>query len=532
MMLWRREQLKFLGLVLAAAILLSVGPARAEDTKVIEVFRLTGAGSGEQLPGAEAEQAQLMPNETSPATQIQVLLAAPDETASDDEPPQIELAEVVAAAVEHSPGLAAMQWQALSAYAQSESVGGYSGLKSELSITGLHTNSPLGVFASRLSQGRVTQMDFDPATLNDPDFFGNVEYKLMLMYPLFDSGRVKLLADAVALNANAIDFDSLGREHELTAKVIEAYFNHALLTDQLTVIGEAQLTVGELKRMIQQLYDEGLVIGSDLAAADVQLANIADEQNRAESHRALVESTLSILTGGATGGAFTSSVPLELVDEPAPDLDEMTALALENRPDLAAMRLRVCAATNVLDEAIKRRNPAVGVFAEGKHSTPGGFNDGHSEASFGAQLTLDLDTGGVIRNEIEQRRADLQAANLGLKQLEEMAEIDVAQAHTEVQIARQSIETFTAQADRSAENLRVVRNRYEEGLTNYLDLRMAITEHKESRLRQVKARHDYLLAYMRLLEAAGLIGTDYDPFLGRTDVISAEPDTEEGESDV
>jgi len=276
-----------------------------------------------------------------------------------------------------------MQWQALSAYAQSEAVSGYGGLKSELSILGLHTNSPLGVFAGRLSQGRVTQMDFDPAALNDPEFFGNVEYKLMLMYPLFDSGRVQLLADAVALNSNAIDLDALGREHELTAKVIEAYFNHALLTDQLVVIGDAQLTVEELQRMIQQLYDEGLVIGSDLAAADVQLANIEDELNRAESYRGLVEDTLSILTGGATGGAFSSSVPLELSEAAVPELDELTALALEYRPELAAMRLRVCAATNMLDEAIKRRNPTVGVFAEGKHSTPAGFDNGHSEATFG-----------------------------------------------------------------------------------------------------------------------------------------------------
>jgi len=530
-MKWSSEQLIILGLALVLVVMAPAPRAMAEETTVIEVFRLA-AGPDTEKAAAAAEDPPAASAAIEVQPQIHVLI--PDEGGADSEPaaPVVTLNEVVDAAVSHSPGLAAMQWQALSAYAQSDSVSGYGGLKSELSIMGLHTNSPLGVFAGRLSQGRVTQMDFDPAALNDPEFFGNIEYKLMLMYPLFDSGRVQLLADAVALNANAIDFDALGREHELTAKVIEAYFNHALLTDQLVVIGDAQLTVEELKRMIQQLYDEGLVIGSDLAAADVQLANLADELNRAESYRGLVEDTLAILTGGATGGAFSSSVPLELTEAAVPELDELSALALEHRPDLAAMRLRVCAATNMLDEAIKRRNPTVGVFAEGKHSTPTGFDDGHSEATFGAQLTLDLDTGGVISNEIEQRRADLQAANLGLQQMEEMAEIDVVQAHTDLVIARQSIETFTAQAERAGENLRVVRNRYEEGLTNYLDLRMAITQHKESRLRQVKARHDYLLAYMRLLVAAGLTGTEYDPFLGATDSIGADQGVSEGGCDV
>jgi len=509
------------GHVLLGMLLLLLIPfeAMAAVESPLEAHSLRNAGY------ISAQQAEPLKPVEEVAVVIQGSISSAAEplagTTGQSEVPVYLLGDIVRAAVEHSPGLAAMQWQAISAYEQSDSIAGYGGLTSQLSITAMQTNSPLGVFASKLSQGRVTQMDFDPATLNDPDFLGNVEYKLMLMYPLFESGRIKLLSDAVALNGNAIDFDALGREHELTAKVVEAYFNHALLTDQLVVLDDAGLTVAELKRLIELMYAEGLVIGSDIAAADVELANIADEQNRAGSYRELIGTTLGILTGGTYTGEFVSVVPLGIIDEPVPDLADYTILAMESRPDLRAMRLRVCAATNVLDEAIKKRNPTIGVFAEGKRSSAGIWENGHDEASFGAQFSLDLDTGGVIDNEIDQKRADLQAANLGLEQLEEMAGIEVAQAHTEAVIARQSIETFTAQAARSTENLRVIRNRYEEGLTNYLDLRMAITQDKESRLRQVKAKHDYLLAYMRLITAAGLTGTEYDPFLGDMDTTEA-----------
>lgn len=436
-------------------------------------------------------------------------------TDASNEPPVLLLSELVTAAVEHSPGLAALQWQAIAAWEQSESVAGHGGLSSELSLTAMRTDSPLGVFGTKLSQGRVTQQDFDPVALNDPNFLGNVETKLVLAYPLFDNGRIKLLSDAVALNANAIDYDALAREHELIASVIEAYFNHALLTNQFAVLENARLTVNELTRMIEQLHDEGLVIGSDLAAANVQQANLADEINRAVSQRRLVEQTLFVLTGGGVAVPFTSNVALGLTTLPAPAYDEQTAIALTLRPELEAMRLRVYAGTNMLNEAIKRRNPVVGLFAEGANSSPQlPFDgDGHSEFSFGAQLTLDLDTGGVIRHKVDQKHAELQAAQLGLQQLEEMAQVDVAQAQSAVAIAKQSIETFTAQADRAAENLRVVRNRYREGLTNFLDLRMAVTLHKESRLHQVKARHDYLLAYLELLVATGQLNTEADPFL-------------------
>lgn len=442
--------------------------------------------------------------------------AAPGAEASASQPPSpppvLLLSDAVAAALAHSPGLSALQWQAVAQWEQAQSVLGFGGLATEFSILGMQTDSPLGVFASRLSQGRVTQADFNPATLNNPDFLGSVEYKLKLMYPLFTSGRITLLAQALQLNGEAIDFDRLKAQHELTAKVIETYFAHDLLTQQLVVLDDARMTVDELRRMIQSLEAEGLVVKADLAAADVEVANVSDELNQARTNLALTENIIAVLTG-APAGAFTSLITLDPQSLTAPELEEVTRAALTNRPDLLAMQKRVCAATNVLDEAIRKRNPTLGAFAEGKHASPGLPGQGHTEATLGAQLTLDLDTGGVIKHEIEKKRADLEAANLGYQQLVDLAKIEVMQSLSEVLKARGSLATFTAQGDKAAENLRVVRNRYREGLTNYLDVRMAATTLKESRLRELNSRYSLLLAYMKLMAATGQIGGPQDPLL-------------------
>lgn len=427
-------------------------------------------------------------------------------------PPVLRLSDAVAAALEHSPGLDALQWQAIAQWEQAQSVAGYSGLATEFSILGMQTDSPLGVFAGKLSQGRVTQADFDPAVLNDPGFLGTVEYKLKLMYPLFTSGRIELLANALKLNSEALDFDRLGAQHQLTGRVIEAYFCHDLLARQLAVLADARQTIDELTRMIASLEREGLAMKADLAAADVEAANLADELNKARTNLALTETVLALLTG-RENGPFTSEISVEPDVLEVPTLEAATQLALDNRPDLQAMDKRVCAATDVLDEAIRKRNPALGAFAEGKHASPGLPGQGHTEGTVGVQLTLDLDTAGVIRHEIDKKRADLEAARLGFEQLKEMARIEVAQAQSAVVSSRGSIESFQAQGDKAAENLRVVRNRYREGLTNYLDLRMAVTTLKESRLRELSARYGFLLAYMRLLAATGQIGGEQDPFL-------------------
>lgn len=518
--LWKRATARdpvISALISAVAIVLGALPASAGEAPRVEVNRI----AAQNLPTPAASVEVLFPASVEDAAQDTAVMMQNDNTALVPSPPPVLLlSDAVSAALQHSPGLSAMQWQAVAQWEQAQSVLGRNGLATEFSILGMQTDSPLGVFAGKLSQGTVTQADFNPATLNDPDFLGNVEYKLKLMYPLFTSGRITLLADALKLNGEAIDFDRLKAQHELTAKVIETYFTHDLLTQQIVVLDDARATIDESKRLVESLEREGLVVKADIAAADVEVANVSDEQNQAHANLALTENVIALLTG-AQAAAFTSVIALDPAALRMPTLDEVTQAALDNRPDLRAMEKRMCAATNVLDEAIRKRNPTLGAFAEGKHASAGLPGQGHTEATLGAQLTLDLDTGGVIKHEIDQKRADLEAAKLGYQQLTDMAKLDVMQSYTNVTKAQNSMATFKAQGEKAAENLRVVRNRYREGLTNYLDLRMAVTTLKESRLRELNARYSFLLAYMRLMVATGQVGSPQDPILSVLDASNA-----------
>ncbi|MCC7479406.1 TolC family protein [bacterium] len=434
--------------------------------------------------------------------------------------PHLSLSRAIELALAQSPGLDAMHWQSQALWEQAESVLGHGRLKSSFSILGLQTTAPLGVFASKLSQGSVSQADFNPAVLNDPDPYGNIEYQLRLVYPLFSSERIELLASALRLNAEAVSLDRIRAEHELEGRVIETYLAHDLLEEQLAVLDDTRLTIAALTRSIESLHREGLVIGADLAAAQVEASKLEDELNKAGAQLAMTENLIAILTGADPG--FSSELDLSTLEPGLPELEELYQTALESRPDLRAMQSRVAAAGAMLEEATRKRRPEIGAFAEGKHSTPDLPGNGHTELTVGAQLSIDLDTGGVLKNEVQQKRSELNAARKGLEQLEQMAKMDVAVAWSELDSALGSRESLRSQSDKAAENLRVVTNRYREGLTNYLDVRMAVSSHKESRLRSLQADYDAALAYMRLLSACGRIGSADDPFLGG--LVSAAPE--------
>lgn len=437
------------------------------------------------------------------------------------QPPILRLSDAIAAALAYSPGLSAMQWQAIAQQEQANSVMGHDGLSTEFSIFSYQTNNPLGTVGAKLSQGRVGEADFAPATLNNPDFLGSVEYKLKMMYPLFTSGRITLLADALRLNSEALDYNRLDAQHELILKVAETYFTHALLGQQIIVLDDAKQTVDELRRMIASLESEGLVVRADVAAVDVEVANITDELQQAQANLELTQQIMGLLIG-RPGEPFSSQITFDPAFLSLPSYDEAVQIALVCRPDLQAMDRQVCAATLILDEAIRKRNPTLGAFAEGTHASPGMPGEGKSFATVGIQLTLDLDTAGVIKHEITQKRANLAAAQLGYQQQQDLVEIEVALACNELVKSHTSMDVFTAQSINAQENLRVVRNQYGEGLANYLDLRMAVTTYKESRLRELNCRYSFMLAYMKLLNTTGQTGTAQDPFLQLADYAIPE----------
>jgi len=481
--------------------------AAAQQSRAVEVPA--------QAPDEEQPVAELaLADGAAQDYELDAAVEAENETTdnSAEAPPVLSLEEVIELGLAHSPALQALDWQAWSLWAKARGVEGMGGLDASLAVTSMLTNSPLGVFGNRLSQGRVTQADFDPAVLNDPDYLGNTELRLSLMYPLYDAGRSDLAAEALQYGSQAVQFQQQAAGQQLVGTLVETYFANALLTDQLKVLDQAQQTADELWRMIQSLQREGLVTKSDLAAAEVELANIRYQVSQAQSRLALTETTLRTLTG--LDYPFDTSVPDIYGVIEMPDLADITDLAMEQHPAICAARANAESAGLMLSEARRRRQPTIGVFAEAKHSTPGFNDDGHNESTVGAMLNLSLDTNGVIRNTIEERDAQQQSALWNLQQVEESVTLGVASAFSELTVADEAVDTFAAQSAKAAENFRVVNNQYREGLTNYLDLRLALTTRTESSLREIMSHHDYATAYFRLLVNAGLAGSDYDPILG------------------
>ena len=188
----------------------------------------------------------------------------------------------------------------------------------------------------------------------------------------------------------------------------------------------------------------------------------------------------------------------------APSIDEELATALKKRPDLQAVERAQAAqraATGAASSAFGPRVSAYGNWEEdrGSLSTAGGHN-----WLAGAQVTMDILPMGkraaVDRECAAQRKVDAQKSSL-----QQTLRMQITQAHTHLRVASQSMEAAHAALDLALEGLRIVKNRYDAGLTNITDLLRAEDTERQSQANYWRAVYHNAVAYAENLFATGTL---------------------------
>ena len=89
--------------------------------------------------------------------------------------------------------------------------------------------------------------------------------------------------------------------------------------------------------------------------------------------------------------------------------------------------------------------------------------------------------------------------------------LEVIQAFQDCISARERLKVAVETVTRAREALRIVQDRYQEGLTTITEVLRAETAYLRTRLNLVSSRYDYYIGYARVLMATGKL-TDVTPF--------------------
>jgi outer membrane protein TolC len=185
-------------------------------------------------------------------------------------------------------------------------------------------------------------------------------------------------------------------------------------------------------------------------------------------------------------------------------LTAWTSRALEARKDLDAARRQLKAGELEPWVAAAAFSPTVGLQAGYDWYDDKVFGTAEGSYSIKAALTLNVFRGGGDRARLAQARHNARAWREDVDRFTEGVRLEVQQAWGDRHSAGLRHQAASQALAAAGENLRVVEDRFREGVARMIDLLDAETALREAEVRELVARYDSHIAHFQLRHAAGL----------------------------
>lgn len=379
----------------------------------------------------------------------------------------------------------------------------------QFSETFTRSNNPVFVFGSLLEQGRFGPQNFAIDSLNNPDPLNNFRTAVNLKWSIFDQMESSSRVAQARIGQDQADHQKEMVQQQIRFEVLRAYFG-VLLAQQRKEVTEEAVKMAESDRgRIDDLFRAGRVVQSDLLSAEVQLAEFRQQQVQASGDLVTAHAFLNTVLG--TPVQTIQGVTGQLTDKqfsPA-ETDELIRQALQNRPDYA----RAGSAVRSSEEGVRgaRGNylPRVDIFSS--YGISGrDLASGSSDYAVGAGLTFNLfDFGRGAR--LDKARAAQSTAAAEQEHLANQIRLEVIQAYQDYVSARERMKVADRTVTQALEALRIIQDRYKEGLTTITEVLRTETAYLRTRLNLISARYDHYTGYARVLMATGRL-TEVTPF--------------------
>lgn len=329
-------------------------------------------------------------------------------------------------------------------------------------------NQPVFVFSSLLAQRRFTSADFALGALNRPDALNNFRSAVTIEQSLFDGATKASVAEA-GIGHDMATARRTMVDHDLAASVTSA-FGRVLVSAaaQQSAAAAAETALAD-RELAGNRRDAGLVTDADVLQIDVHVSRTREQQIRAASDERIARAQLNQLMGAPLGEVFVLDRSLTAMAIEATEIGALEAEALKNRPDvtLAVLQERLAGVTQTAARAAFLPQ----VAAHGGWELNGGaWNTRASSWAVGAVARINLFRGFADKARLAEAREQSTRRALEREKAEASARLDVHIAIARLDAARASDMVGRAAVAQARESHRIIRNRYEGGLTDVASL--------------------------------------------------------------
>jgi outer membrane protein TolC len=327
-------------------------------------------------------------------------------------------------------------------------------------------------------------------------------------WPLFDSGQTWYGRQQAETAHRAIAAGLDRTRQEIVAQTVAAYTDLVFAKESVAVVDQAMQTAAVHLRLIEDRYNSGLTVKSDLLRARVHMSELDQQKVEADSQYLVAQAALCAVMGEDVLNDAVPVTPLSEKKVPRKELAEWIEQALADRPDLREIKLHEQSACTEIKKSRSAHWPSVNINGSYEINTAD-FDDTANNYTVGANVTVNLFSGnGISARERESlyRQNEISA---NLRAVNQKIQLETRSAYYKLQSAEKRIQAAEMSVEAAMETLRIAGDRYDNGQVSIvllLDAELTVTRAKNNLNMALK---DHMQSRAQLALAVGDLGESF-----------------------
>ena len=367
--------------------------------------------------------------------------------------------------------------------------------KVNLSYTAMATNNPLNAFGFKLQQQSVSPADFNPELLNNPPATENYMAKVEWNQPLLNLDMI-YQRKAAKQQMDVYYYKKERTKEYLAFEMQKAYAQLQLSHQSVSVLKEALSTSNSVFKTSQNFFEQGYLQKSDLLLVQVQVASLESKLAEATSIVQNASDYISLLMG-VQGNIVYAVAPLDKVIEAETEMTQVPG----DRADFKALTSALQAQEIMVNATRMSLLPKLNAFANYLINDKAITGFGSSSYLIGVQFSWNIFNGTSSHYQTAEQKIAYSRIEQQLSYQKEQSQLELNKALRQLQDAEVALQQHDISVNQAAEALRILKNRFEQGLASTNDVLKSQSALSEQKLLRSEAvfKYNTTLAYLHFL---------------------------------
>ena len=325
-----------------------------------------------------------------------------------------------------------------------------------------------------------------------------------LQWAIYTGGAIEAEIGEAAAGFAAAQNGVASTRADVIGDTTSAYFALLAAQRRAAIADQAVAVARDDEKLAEQLFDAGTAARADVLREQVTLANVQVQAVQADNEAAIDNANLANSLNIDLGSSIE---PTENVNAAVPTfaLDDVLNDARTKRPEIAASQEAVTIAADAVTAARAGTLPTLALEVQNAGQTPNFENIKQPQLSETLSVAWKLFDGGMTHGQVAEAQAEVDKAQINLKQLENGVDLEARRAYFNYVAARAQLAAAKSAQQSADEDLRVTRIRFRAGVGTSLELSDSLLADTQAQSQYVTAQAGLQSALVSLKRAAGLL---------------------------